>query len=324
MKKLLLNTALLLGVASASLAQSFTFTTTSATYTGSGAPASGDGAFYSFQAGNYAPVFYIDNTCTTPGDISGGTGADQLGGFDPNVYDASTATPARTGTIFYGGAIRNTYNTVATVCTKNTPSFGFTFNNNRTIDMSTAGDQKLAFSYTNNTGTNLTVEIQLFDKPNYNGKLNTLSYTFLADATNHNVVLDLSSYVAGGADMTNIAQVSFTYPYDTKSPNFGLSFANITIGGNTAPTLASSSVSSSNLYPNPVSDVATVELNLAAPSEVKVAVYDVMGKEVMTIANGNFFELKQEFSVAGLNKGVYNVVYYVNGKAAKADRLMVK
>jgi len=57
---------------------------------------------------------------------------------------------------------------------------------------------------------------------------------------------------------------------------------------------------------------------------VKVTLSDVMGREVMTIAQGSMSSITQSFSVANLQKGVYTVNYFVNGAAAKAELLMVK
>jgi hypothetical protein len=87
---------------------------------------------------------------------------------------------------------------------------------------------------------------------------------------------------------------------------------------------ASSLVSSSKLFPNPVSDEANIELNLKSASDVKVTLCDMMGREVMTIAEGSMASLNKAFSVATLQKGVYTVNYSVNGAAAKSELLMVK
>lgn len=321
MKRILLNIAMFVGSVSVGFAQ-FTFTTTSSSYSGNGQPGSGDGAFYSYQPG-YGAGNYVDNTCTTPYN-STPSSPDQLGGFDPNVYDATTVTPARPGTIFYGGAIRNMYS--GTPCTGYTPSFGWTFNNGRTVDLSLTANQQVQFTYYNNTGTNLDVVMNLYDKPSYIGKLSGHAYTFLADGTAHTITIDFSGDVLVGADMTNIAQVGFTYPFDVKSPDFGLSFADINLGSSVTSSTneAALNITSSKLYPNPANETAKVELNLKSASSIKVTLADLMGKEVMTIAEGIYTEMNKEFSVANLNKGIYTVNYFVNGASAKSEMLMVK
>jgi hypothetical protein len=101
------------------------------------------------------------------------------------------------------------------------------------------------------------------------------------------------------------------------------------VGGTSATVISSnknaaSTLASSKVYPNPVSDVANVELNLKSASNVKVTLSDMMGKEVMTIAEGNVMELNKSFNVTSLNKGIYTVNYFVDGSAAKAEMLMVK
>jgi hypothetical protein len=319
MKRTLLILITTIGISLSSSAQ-FVFTTTSATYTGNGAPASGNGAFYSYQPG-YGAGNYVDNSCTTP---ASGTGANELGGFDPNVYDANTAVPARNGTIFYGGKIRNMYS--GAPCTAATPSFGFTFNNSQVVDLTLAANQKLEFTYQLNTGTNFDVVLQLFnDNTNYNPNLTSFPYTFLADGASHTVILDFSSNISGTADLANIFQVSFTYPFDVKSPDFGLSFANIKLGSTvTGINGAQANIASSKLYPNPSTDLAKVELNLNSVSEVKVTLSDLMGKEIMTVAQGTTAVVNADINTANLNKGIYTVNYFIDGAAAKSELLMVK
>jgi hypothetical protein len=87
---------------------------------------------------------------------------------------------------------------------------------------------------------------------------------------------------------------------------------------------AAANISSTKLYPNPTSDQANIQLDLVTPSDVKVTLSDVMGREVMTIAQGSMSSVTQSFSVANLQKGIYTVNYFVNGAAAKAELLMVK
>jgi hypothetical protein len=95
-------------------------------------------------------------------------------------------------------------------------------------------------------------------------------------------------------------------------------------GGTTAVSAAQANISSSKLYPNPTSDMANISLELKSSSDVKVTLTDLMGKEIMTIANGNMASLNESFSVANLHKGIYTVNYFINGSAAKAEMLMVK
>lgn len=92
----------------------------------------------------------------------------------------------------------------------------------------------------------------------------------------------------------------------------------------TATNATTASISSSKLYPNPATDMARVELELKNSSSLKVTLSDLMGKEVMVIAEGTTTSLSKEFSVASLNKGLYTVNYFINGAAAKSELLMVK
>lgn len=100
---------------------------------------------------------------------------------------------------------------------------------------------------------------------------------------------------------------------------------NLAIGGVTSGVNdAASQIASSKLFPNPVSDMANVSLNLKSAQNVKVTLSDAMGKEVMNITEGTFTELNKSFDVSNLSKGVYTVNYFINGAAAKSELLMVK
>jgi hypothetical protein len=100
-------------------------------------------------------------------------------------------------------------------------------------------------------------------------------------------------------------------------------FDNLVIGTVTS-TNEASSIASSKLFPNPATSEATLNLELKSNSNVKVVVSDVLGKEMMTVVDGNFSSVSKTFSTEALNAGVYNVTYYVNGSAAKTELLMKK
>jgi hypothetical protein len=62
-------------------------------------------------------------------------------------------------------------------------------------------------------------------------------------------------------------------------------------------------------YPNPSSGAATIPFVLAAPARVRLAVYDVLGREVAVLADGPHAAGRHEvaFDGAGLAAGVYVV-----------------
>ena len=131
-----------------------------------------------------------------------------------------------------------------------------------------------------------------------------------------------------------VRQISFIYYNTTTTTGYDLYILGFSIGTATAiaapPVTAISNsasvlVASTKLYPNPVSDQANIQLDLVTPSDVKVSLSDMMGREVMTIAQGSSMSsVTQSFSLANLQKGIYTVNYFVNGAAAKSELLMVK
>jgi hypothetical protein len=81
---------------------------------------------------------------------------------------------------------------------------------------------------------------------------------------------------------------------------------------------------SSNVFPNPTSDVANVTLNLNKTANVNISVVDMFGRTVKQVANGNFSSVNQSVNVSDLSQGVYTVSYVVDGAVAKSTLLMVK
>jgi len=192
------------------------------------------------------------------------------------------------------------------------------------------------------TGTKIKVQFSTFtsgvqDADLYGYEFDLSANTGTAFTTEQILMSSFSKIVSNNPDNANfltstiaqrIGKIEIVF---VKTANSGAGAAsadlgNMSIGSAqiTATQNASASIASSKLYPNPVSDMAKVELNLKAASTVKVTLSDVMGKEVMTIAEGTFSDITKEFSVANLNKGIYTVNYTINGEAAKAELLMVK
>jgi hypothetical protein len=77
-------------------------------------------------------------------------------------------------------------------------------------------------------------------------------------------------------------------------------------------------------YPNPAQGMATVPLNLAEAAEVRVAVYDVLGREVVVLREGRLAvgSHRLSFDTAALPAGVY-LVRAVSGSRILTQRLTV-
>lgn len=69
------------------------------------------------------------------------------------------------------------------------------------------------------------------------------------------------------------------------------------------------SLSSLKLYPNPTSQNATLEYSLLENSKINITVYDIIGKEVLKIAdeNQNIGNYKVELNTSNLKSGIYFV-----------------
>jgi hypothetical protein len=199
------------------------------------------------------------------------------------------------------------------------------FELNTPVDLSGVGNNTLAFSIKatgqNDADTSFSTTVKFENATTTVSTLEPITVSQVYSAKS------LTMTAESGQDFTAVKKITITLANAGGTSRVGsVSLTKLRAGSLlTASTNSSSAlVASSKVYPNPVSDEANVELNLKSASSVKVTLSDVMGKEVMTIADGNFSSLNKSFSVAGLNKGIYTVNYFVDGAAAKAEMLMVK
>ena len=68
-------------------------------------------------------------------------------------------------------------------------------------------------------------------------------------------------------------------------------------------------------YPNPTSGTTTLAYTLAEPANVRLAVYDVLGRRVRTLVEGPGAVGTHEARMAGLAAGAYVVRFEANGEA---------
>jgi hypothetical protein len=311
------------------------------------------GMIYTFQT--YGNAVYSLNNCT-------GTALSVGAGAGPG-NDGTFAVPGSIGygLSIASGYTQATWGT--NPCVAVNPSFGFNFattcpvsgngfnslatgQNPISVDLSTiaGSSKKLYINYIGKAPSGsptLNTKLQLFRDPSGDGgagafigdALRQPSVDFVLDQSAHQLVIDFKDTTVNDANiLAAVRQISFIYYGTTITTGYDLKILGISIGTATPldpPTAASTKnanafISTSNVYPNPVSDIATLALELKAPAQVKISLSDMMGKEVLTIAEGTMNSVNESFSVAGLQKGIYTVNYTVDGNPAKSSLLMVK
>lgn len=76
-----------------------------------------------------------------------------------------------------------------------------------------------------------------------------------------------------------------------------------------------------NMYPNPTNDQTNVKFNLNDPADIKISVYDLLGKEVLPVTNQKYPAGEQIITINEndvLSKGVYFVNLSYNGTKLSA------
>ncbi len=79
-----------------------------------------------------------------------------------------------------------------------------------------------------------------------------------------------------------------------------------------------------SVYPNPATENVFINLSLNKTEKVKIAITDIVGKEIEVIADGNFKDFSTNYSVAKAASGLYHVVVNVEGQPLKIIKLVVE
>lgn len=157
-----------------------------------------------------------------------------------------------------------------------------------------------------------------------------LTRNTLATAPNHT-----NSFFPDGPD--EWATKEFEIPASLLGPNFQFKFTWIASGGNNAfidninisqngvgINDAFASQIGVDIYPNPASNQVTIDLAANSNLELNIRLVNLLGKEVISVYNGNVKQGNQEFTVntSSLEAGVYFVTID-NGTSSKTEKLVI-
>lgn len=129
---------------------------------------------------------------------------------------------------------------------------------------------------------------------------------------------DIHYHCQGIEGTTTIQYVA----YDMANPNDSVYITvNYTVGESSIENLAGE-VMVSDVYPNPVSAVASIDYNLKAGSDLTVTVYDMLGKKVREYdVNGHGVI---QMPVSDLQAGTYFCRYIMDGELVETQKLLIK
>lgn len=79
-------------------------------------------------------------------------------------------------------------------------------------------------------------------------------------------------------------------------------------------------------YPNPFNPTTTIAVSLPKQADIKLIVYDVLGREIIKLADGNFEAGKHDFkfNAANLSSGVYFYNIRTSGQSITKKMLLIK
>lgn len=174
------------------------------------------------------------------------------------------------------------------------------------------------------------------------------STDFSASASSCAVTLDVSVIDSGSALATiggNTGDVNYVWTNTTTGESFesdqafqdGLTAGTWTVvvtdGANcTAETEVQivgsgiedvAGVAAFSMLPNPSSDYVNLSLNLEYNAAVAIDIYNVDGRKVRTVTNGNFSQINETVNLDGLTAGLYLVKISIDNGVA-AEKLIIK
>jgi hypothetical protein len=139
---------------------------------------------------------------------------------------------------------------------------------------------------------------------------------------NDTVTLIVSQLMARGTSnlnsVTKLKEYALT-AWEVYNGGFSVGIQNIS-------TEIPSAYSLSQNYPNPFNPNTNVKFSIVNAGEVKLVVYDVMGREVQTLVNESLQAGTYEATFDGsmLNSGVYFYKLIANGQSETKKMLMIK
>lgn len=144
--------------------------------------------------------------------------------------------------------------------------------------------------------------------------------------------VDLSSFtrLAGGAlNVNDVQMLVFRFLGNNRSPqSVSLNLSNVRFAGGTLVANEDNSelpkeISLGQNYPNPFNPSTTLEFSLNAPQQVRLDVFDMLGRKVATLADGAFTAGKHtaSFNASDLPSGIY--VYRLQAGTQSFTRKMI-
>ena len=130
--------------------------------------------------------------------------------------------------------------------------------------------------------------------------------------------------VGANALKSNNIRFKFEYVVNGSSNNFYLD--NIQIGELNNLNINSLSNARLTVYPNPVSENATLSIENLADKNVEITLLNILGSEVRTLFTGNIVSNYHEFNINfdGLNKGIYFVNIESENDVIITNKLVVE
>lgn len=117
--------------------------------------------------------------------------------------------------------------------------------------------------------------------------------------------------LSGYATQTNLF---FMFRFTSNAGN-NIYIDDINLGGTNGIDESLASTINFNVYPNPVEDNSIISFNILEKQKVELKIYDLVGREVSSLFNGNLNAGEHQYSVVDktdLSAGVYFITLYVD------------
>ena len=258
-------------------------------------------------SGSYSVTFTDGNSCSNTSNTIN---------VSVSASPAPTVTTSGSTTICQGDAVTLTASTSDSYVwnLNGTPISGAT---NQTYDATASGVYTVTVTNTDacdGVGTSSSTAVFVNPTPTASATYsnNGLTYNF----TNNS--LGATSYFWNFGDGNNSTQVN---PSHTYTSNTNITVQLIAVNGACSDTLLIvlgfvnvqelvENVNSINLYPNPVNNIATLQMEVIKEGDITIEVIDITGKIIRTETRNNVYTGTQQFSIDA--NELQNGLYFIN------------
>ncbi len=250
---------------------------------------------------------------------STGTGSLMLNSLQANIYNFDFDPPVIISPATGPNAVWNAITPSVNLQTASSMSLSFDYSCATEATSANAITETLGLLYSLDCGANW-VPIRTISGPTLtNGGFWTTAYTPSSPSDWNNISIPLSTAINGQPN------VRFMFQYTSGIYSNNIYIDNVNLSGTVGIDPISAEDNHLLVYPDPMSTEATISYSLASNQPVNIGLYDLTGRELKELANGNQIAGQHTLGInnEGLSEGVYFIKMVTNTAKSVTRKLII-